>query len=151
MDSLNSIVILLIFCAGFLAVIVLYNLANINITERVKEIATIKLLGFYDGETSAYIYRENIISALIGILIGEISGKVLHYFVVITTEVDVVMFNRELVWWAYILGAVLTSVFAVSVNLILWKIQFVKRKIQVFGKCLLFLCLAWCLVLCLHQ
>ncbi len=118
-DSLNSIVILLIFCAGFLAVIVLYNLANINITERVKEIATIKLLGFYDGETSAYIYRENIISALIGILIGEISGKILHYFVVITTEVDVVMFNRELVWWAYILGAALTSVFAVSVNLVL--------------------------------
>lgn len=118
-DSLNAIVILLIFCAGFLAVIVLYNLANINITERVKEIATIKLLGFYDGETSSYIYRENIISALIGILIGEILGKVLHYFVVITTEVDVVMFNRELVWWAYALGALLTAVFAVSVNLVL--------------------------------
>lgn len=118
-DSLNAIVILLIFCAGFLAVIVLYNLANINITERVKEIATIKLLGFYDGETSSYIYRENIISALIGILIGEILGKVLHYFVVITTEVDVVMFNRELVWWAYVLGALLTAVFAVSVNLVL--------------------------------
>lgn len=118
-DSLNAIVILLIFCAGFLAVIVLYNLANINITERVKEIATIKLLGFYDGETSSYIYRENIISALIGIVIGEILGKVLHYFVVITTEVDVVMFNRELVWWAYVLGALLTAFFAVSVNLVL--------------------------------
>lgn len=118
-DSLNSIVVLLIFCAGFLAVIVLYNLANINITERVKEIATIKVLGFYDGETSSYIYRENIISALIGILCGEILGKILHYFVVITTEVDVVMFNRQLVWWAYLLGAVLTAVFAVAVNLIL--------------------------------
>ncbi len=69
-DSLDSIVLLLIFCAGLLAVIVLYNLANINITERVREIATIKVLGFFDGETSAYIYRENIISTLLGIAIG---------------------------------------------------------------------------------
>lgn len=118
-DSLDAIVILLIFCAGFLAVIVLYNLANISITERVKEIATIKVLGFYDGETSSYIYRENIISTLIGIVIGELLGKVLHYFVVITTEVDLVMFNRELVWWAYLLGAVLTAFFAVAVNFVL--------------------------------
>lgn len=118
-DSLNAIVLLLIVCAGFLAVIVLYNLANINITERVREIATIKVLGFYDGETSAYIYRENIISAVIGIAIGLILGKVLHYFVVVTAEVDIVLFNRELVWWAYLFGALLTMVFAVAVNVIL--------------------------------
>ncbi|MGN0623924.1 MAG: FtsX-like permease family protein [Oscillospiraceae bacterium] len=118
-DSLDSIVILLIVCAGFLAIIVLYNLANINITERVREIATIKVLGFYDNETSAYIYRENIISAVIGILIGLVLGKVLHYFVVLTTEVDIVMFNRQLVWWAYLCGAVLTVLFTAIVNVIL--------------------------------
>ena len=66
MDSLDAIVILLIVCAGGLAFVVLYNLANINITERVREIATIKVLGFYDGETSAYIYRENLISTIVG-------------------------------------------------------------------------------------
>lgn len=118
-DSLNTVVLLLIVCAGCLAIIVLYNLANINITERMREIATIKVLGFYDGETSAYIYRENIISSTIGILLGLVLGKILHYFVVITTEVDIVMFNRELVWWAYIFGALLTMAFAVIVNVVL--------------------------------
>ena len=97
----------------------LYNLANINITERVREIATVKVLGFFDIETSAYIYRENIISSLLGIVIGLFLGKLLHYFVVITSEVDIVLFNRELVWWAYLLGALLTIVFAVLVNIVL--------------------------------
>lgn len=118
-DSLDTIVLVLIICAGLLAVIVLYNLANINITERVREIATIKVLGFYDSETSAYIYRENVISCLLGILVGLFLGKLLHYFVVITSEVDIVLFNRELVWWAFLLGALLTLVFAVLVNIVL--------------------------------
>ena len=118
-DSLDKIVILLIVCAGLLAVIVLYNLANINITERVREIATIKVLGFFDGETSAYIYRENIISTLIGMIIGVFLGKLLHYFVVITAEVDIVLFNRELVWWAYLAGTVITAAFAALVNFVL--------------------------------
>lgn len=119
MDSLDAIVILLIVCAGGLAFVVLYNLANINITERVREIATIKVLGFYDGETSAYIYRENLISTLVGIIVGLAAGKILHYFVVITSEVDLVLFNRQLVWWAYVLGALLTLAFAFIVNLVL--------------------------------
>ncbi|MBQ7186709.1 MAG: ABC transporter permease [Ruminococcus sp.] len=119
LDSLDSIVLLLIFCAGLLAVIVLYNLANINITERVREIATIKVLGFFDGETSAYIYRENIISTVLGIAVGVGLGKLLHYFVVITAEVDVVLFNRELIWWAYIFGGLFTVLFAFTVNLAL--------------------------------
>ena len=118
-NSLNSIVVLLIVCAGGLAIIVLYNLANINITERVREIATIKVLGFYDKETSSYICSENYISSVIGILIGFAAGKILHYFVVITSEVDVVMFNRELVWWAYLLGALMTFGFTIIENLIL--------------------------------
>lgn len=118
-DSLDTIVLVLIICAGLLAVIVLYNLANINITERVREIATIKVLGFYDAETSAYIYRENVISCLLGIFVGLFLGKLLHYFVVITSEVDIVLFNRELVWWAFLIGALLTLVFAVLVNIVL--------------------------------
>ena len=119
LDSLDAVVILLIVCAGLLAIVVLYNLANINITERVREIATIKVLGFYDLETSKYIYRENIVSAVLGIIMGFGAGIVLHHFVVITAEVDIVLFNHSLVWWAYALGAVFTAVFTVIVNFIL--------------------------------
>lgn len=118
-DSLNSIVWLLIACAALLAFIVLYNLANINITERVREIATLKVLGFYDGETSAYIYRENIFTTVIGIVIGWGAGLLLHSFVVKTAEVDIVMFAREMVWYAYILSALLTAVFSALVNIVL--------------------------------
>ena len=118
-DSLNAIVWLLIICAALLAFIVLYDLANINITERVREIATLKVLGFYDGETSAYIYRENIYTTVIGIILGWALGLVLHRFVVLTAEVDLVMFAREMVWYGYILSALLTAVFAVMVNVVL--------------------------------
>ncbi|MCD7772785.1 MAG: ABC transporter permease [Ruminococcus sp.] len=120
MDSLDIIIWVLIICAGALAIVVLYNLANINITERVREIATIKVLGFYDGEVAAYIYRENVISCILGILLGFVMGVFLHKFVVSTSEVDLVMFNRELVWWAYALGALLTILFAVAVNFVLY-------------------------------
>lgn len=120
MGSLDIIIWVLIVCAGALAIVVLYNLANINITERVREIATIKVLGFYDGEVASYIYRENIISCVLGILLGDILGVFLHKFVVSTSEVDLVMFNRELVWWAYVLGVVLTILFAVLVNFVLY-------------------------------
>ena len=118
-ESLNAIVWLLIICAALLAFIVLYDLANINITERVREIATLKVLGFYDGETSAYIYRENIYTTVIGIILGWGMGLVLHRFVVLTAEVDLVMFAREMVWYAYILSALLTALFAVMVNIVL--------------------------------
>ena len=119
LDSLDAVVILLIVCAGLLAFVVLYNLANINITERVREIATIKVLGFYDLETSKYIYRENIVSAVLGIILGFGAGIVLHHFVVITAEVDIVLFNHSLVWWSYVLGAVFTAAFTVIVNFVL--------------------------------
>lgn len=120
MSSMDAIVWVLIICAGGLAVIVLYNLANINITERVREIATIKVLGFYDGEVASYIYRENIISTVIGILIGFGAGVILHRFVVYTAEVDLVMFERNLTWWAFALAALLTFVFAFIVNFVLY-------------------------------
>ncbi len=120
LNSLNSIVLLLIVCAGALAMVVLYNLSNINITERLREIATIKVLGFYDGEVSAYIIRENIMSTLIGIIIGWVLGIFLHRFVVITSEVDIVMFERGLIWWAYAAAFVLTVLFSVIVNFALY-------------------------------
>ncbi len=127
LDSLDAVVILLIVCAGLLAIVVLYNLANINITERVREIATIKVLGFYDIETSAYIYRENVITAVLGIFIGSFVGIILHRFVVITSEVDIVLFNRQLVWWAFLLGAAFTVVFTVIVN---FALHFKLKKID---------------------
>lgn len=127
LDSLNAVVILLIVCAGLLAIVVLYNLANININERVREIATIKVLGFYDIETSKYIYRENIITAVLGMIVGAFVGIVLHRFVVITSEVDIVLFNRQLVWWAYLLGAVFTVVFTFIVN---FALHFKLKKID---------------------
>lgn len=127
LDTLNSIVLLLIVCAGALAIVVLYNLSNINITERIREIATIKVLGFYDNEVSAYIIRENILSTLIGIIAGWIFGVFLHRFVVITSEVDIVMFDRNLVWWAYAAAFVLTAMFSVIVNFALY---FKLKKIQ---------------------
>ena len=114
--SMNAIVLLLIVCAAFLAATVLYNLANINITERMRELATVKVLGFYDGETAAYIYRESVISTAIGIIIGLGLGKLLHYFVVVTVEVEAVMFIRELNAASYIIGALLTAGFACIVN-----------------------------------
>lgn len=127
LDSLNSIVILLIVCAGALAIVVLYNLSNINITERKREIATIKVLGFYNSEVSAYIIRENVLSTLIGIIIGWVMGIFLHHFVVITSEVDIVMFDRNLVWWAYAFAFMLTVVFSVAVNFVLY---FKLKKIE---------------------
>lgn len=127
LDSLNSIVILLIVCAGGLAIVVLYNLSNINITERMREIATIKVLGFYDSEVGAYIIRENVFSTIIGMLIGCILGVFLHHFVVITSEVDIVMFDRDLIWWAYVAAFALTAMFSVIVNFALY---FKLKKIQ---------------------
>ena len=119
LDSLDAVVVMLIVCAGFLAGIVLYNLANINITERCRELATLKVLGFYDIETSEYIYRENVVGTVIGIFLGFGLGAVLHYFVVITSEVDIVMFNRELVWYSYVFSALITIAFAVMINLLM--------------------------------
>lgn len=117
--NLNSIVFVLIICAGILAFIVLYNLSNINITERERELATIKLLGFYDKETSSYINRENTVSAFLGMLLGFFLGVLLHKFAVITTEVDIVMFNRVIKWQSFLYSGLLTMLFTFIVNFIL--------------------------------
>ena len=119
--SINYVVYVIILCAGMLAFVVLYNLMNINITERTKEIATIKVLGFYDKEVSAYIYRETGILTLIGTAIGLIFGIFLHAFVVKTAEVDMVMFGREIKWLSYVFSALLTIFFSIIVNLVMYR------------------------------
>ena len=118
-QSINSIIVVLIVCAGLLAFVVLYNLTNINITERENEIATIKVLGFYDGEVSAYIYRETILLTLIGTAVGLVLGMALHQFVIRTAEVDMVMFGRTVYWLSYVWSALLTILFSVFVNLVM--------------------------------
>lgn len=116
MDSLNIIVVVLILCAGLLAFIVLYNLTNINVNERLRELATIKVLGFYDGEVSAYIYRENTISAVMGIFVGLWLGIYLHAFVIKTAEVDVVMFDPTVGTLSFVFAGLLTLLFTFVVN-----------------------------------
>ena len=110
-----------------LAFVVLYNLSNININERVRELATIKVLGFYDKEVDAYIYRENVFLTVIGIVLGLVMGIFLHRFVVSVAEVDVVMFGRTISWLSYVLGAAMTALFAVIVN---WIMHFRLKKIS---------------------
>ena len=118
-QSINSIVVVLIISAGVLAFIVLYNLTNINVTEREKELATIKVLGFYDGEVSAYIYRETILLTVIGTALGLVLGIALHQFVIRTAEIDMVMFGREVYWLSYVWSTLLTFLFSALVNLVM--------------------------------
>lgn len=118
--SLNLVVIVLIISAGSLAFVVLYNLTNVNISERLREIATIKVLGFYDKEVSAYVYRENLLLTAIGTLTGLGLGTILHRFIMITVELDNVMFGRNISGMSYVYGAVLTMMFAVFVNLVMY-------------------------------
>ena len=119
--SINYIVVVLIFAAGLLAVVVLYNLTNINISERRKELATIRVLGFHDGEVAAYIYRETTVLCILGILAGFALGIWLHAFVIQTAEVDNVMFGRDIYPLSYVFSAGLTLVFSVFVNIIMLK------------------------------
>ncbi len=118
--SLNYVIVVLIVSAGALAFIVLYNLTNINVSERLREIATIKVLGFYDKEVSAYVYRENLVLSIVGTLFGLVLGVVLHQFVIVTSEMDNLMFGREIRPISYVYAAVLTMVFAVVVNYVMF-------------------------------
>lgn len=128
--SLNYVVLVLIVSAGALAFVVLYNLTNVNISERIREIATIKVLGFYDNEVSAYIYRENIMLTLIGILFGEFLGIFLHKFIMATVEIDAMMFGRSINLLSFIISAVLTLIFSILVNIVMYyklkKVQMVE-------------------------
>lgn len=118
--NLNYVVLILIISAGALAFVVLYNLTNVNISERMREIATIKVLGFYNNEVSAYIYRENIILTLFGILFGEFLGVLLHRFIMITVELDTMMFGRNIDLISYLISAMLTILFSLLVNWVMY-------------------------------
>ena len=119
--SLNYVVLLMIVSAGSLAFVVLYNLSNVNISERIREIATIKVLGFYDKEVSAYIYRENVILTLIGAFVGLGLGIILHQFIMVTVEVENMMFGRLINPLSYVASFILTIVMGVIVNLVMNK------------------------------
>ena len=119
-SSLDMVILVLLVSAGLLAIVVLYNLTNINIEERVREIATIKVLGFYNGETCSFVYRENIVLTLCGIIAGLVIGVALHRFVILTIEINKTMFSRDIAWWSYLLAAVLTAVFSAVVNFIMY-------------------------------
>ncbi len=119
LGSLNNIVWVIIISAGLLAIVVLYNLANINVNERLRELATIKVLGFFDREVTSYITRENTISSIIGLLIGLVLGIALEKFVVKTAEVDLVMFAPDISWDCFVFAGLLTFLFTMLVNVIL--------------------------------
>lgn len=118
--SLNYVVLVMIFSAGALAFVVLYNLTNVNISERIREIATIKVLGFYDKEVSAYVYRENTILTILGTLAGLVIGIFLHRYIMTTVEMDNLMFGLDLEPNSYIISIILTLGFAAFVNIAMY-------------------------------
>lgn len=120
-SSLSIITVVLIVSAGMLAFIVLYNLINVNISERIREIATIKVLGFYDREVASYVYRENNILCVIGALVGLGLGKLLHSYIMIVIEMDDVIFPKTIFWQSYIFAFVITIVFGILVNYSMYK------------------------------
>lgn len=120
MQSLNYVVVFITFCAGALAFIVLYNLTNINITERIREIATIKVLGFNSRETSDYIFREMFVLTGIGTALGLGLGVLLHSFVMSQIDMDIVSFNVRISFWSFLASVVLTFAFACIVNIAMY-------------------------------
>ena len=118
MDNMDMVVWILIVAAGLLALVVLYNLLNANISERIRELATIKVLGFYDREVYSYIARETIILTVIGILLGLVGGYFLTMYVLKTCELDITMFDPEVSILSYVLGVVITVFFAIIVNVV---------------------------------
>lgn len=117
MQSLNAVIVLIVLCAGTLAFIVIFNLTNINITERVREIATIKVLGFYHKETMAYVFRENLFMTGISALVGIPLGKAFLTFIMSQINVDLIYFSMRITLKSYVLSVLLTFVFAVIVGI----------------------------------
>ncbi|MEG0833396.1 MAG: ABC transporter permease, partial [Oscillospiraceae bacterium] len=115
--TLNYVIAVLIICAGALAFVVIYNLTNINITERRRELATIKVLGFRDKEVAAYIYRETFLLTLIGAILGLGLGVFMHSFVITTVEVDMVMFGRNINLLSFIYSFLITLLFSGIVDI----------------------------------
>ena len=116
LGALDAVIAVLIISAGMLAFVVLYNLNNINITERQRELATLKVLGFYNGEVAMYVYRENIVLTILGAIFGIILGKILHGFIIVTVEIESVMFGRNIDPSSFVYGFLLTLLFSLLVN-----------------------------------
>lgn len=110
----------MILCAGMLSFVVLYNLTNINITERMREMATLRVLGFYEKESAGYIYRETTVLTLIGCLCGLVLGIFMHQAVITTVEVDVCMFGRSIDPLSYLWSILLTLAFTAVVDLLMY-------------------------------
>ncbi len=117
---LDSVIVVLIISAGMLAFVVLYNLNNININERKRELATLKVLGFYDMEVGNYVYRENILLTIIGAVVGAFLGKILHQFVIQTVEVEMTMFGRNINLPSYLYAVAFTFLFSLLVNVVMY-------------------------------
>ena len=117
MSLLDYVVLVLIVAAGLLAFVVLYNLANVNISERIRELATIKVLGFYDREVYDYVTRETVILTVIGIILGLIAGYFLNYYIMGTCEINILRFSKVIKWQSYVYAALITIVFTVIVNI----------------------------------
>lgn len=120
LGSLNIVIVVLVISAGMLAFVVLYNLNNINITERRRELATLKVLGFYPMEVAEYVYRENVILTVIGALAGILLGKILHRFIIVTVEIDTAMFGRNIDFSSFLYGFLITVGFSILVNLVMY-------------------------------
>lgn len=122
LQIMDLVTIVLIVSAAALAFVVLYNLTNVNITERIREIATLKVLGFYDAEVSSYVFRENIILSIMGGFAGLFLGHALCMFVIQTAEIDEVMFGRSIHFPSYIWALLVTVAFSLIVNLIMTRV-----------------------------
>ena len=119
LDSMDLVVLIFVISAGALALVVLYNLTNINVSERIRELSTIKVLGFYDGEVTMYIFRENLILTVLGILGGCFLGNWLHAYILQTAETNALMFSPEIHWQSYVYSALLTLAFSLLVMLLM--------------------------------
>lgn len=127
LKSLDTVIYVLVIAAGLLAFVVLYNLNNINISERIRELATLKVLGFYDMEVSRYVLRENVCLTLIGCFLGIFFGKILHRFVILTAETDIMMFGRDIEIISFVYSILITLFFSAVVNFFM---QFRLKKVD---------------------
>ena len=127
LKSLNYVVLILIISAGLLAFVVLYNLSNVNISERIRELATIKVLGFYDKEVYSYVTRETVLLTLIGIALGLVGGYFLSYFIIDTCEINMLRFNKVVEPISYVYATLITIAFTVIVNIVTY---FALKKID---------------------
>ena len=119
LGSLDVVIVVLIISAGMLAFVVLYNLNNININERKRELATLKVLGFFDGEVSSYVFRENVLLTVFGCILGVVFGSALHRYVITTVEIESYMFGRIIKLPSYLISIAITFCFSILVNLLM--------------------------------